>query len=66
MKTHAPRRLDPVGHRCSCGKWACFGWGPPLVVTPVWFCPDCKPADFFTRKPGQPDPVATERRGLFA
>ena len=45
-------REGPVAPRCACGAYACFAWGPPLVQLEAWFCPDHKPADYFTRGHG--------------
>lgn len=37
-----------IEHWCACGAEACFCLGPPMQPE-QWFCPACRPADFYTR-----------------
>ena len=42
------RRPDPPVNRCeTCGGFAVYGVGPPMVPSPRWWCAGCAPREFF-------------------
>jgi hypothetical protein len=42
--------MKPGEHRCEqpgCERAAVFGWGPPALLQPHWWCAEHAPSSFF-------------------